>query len=400
MDKANRMRIAINLFLASPKSITGAFVYIQDILPALFKADKHNSYYLLGHAETIRYFESLYRDLPNVRFCVFDIRRDVFANPVRAVRKLLAKLKGDYEEREEIITGEVRAFLDKEGIGVYFSPSQTIYPHGLEKVRAVTTILDLQFEYFPGNFLPSYLEKRRRDARYAVERSDRLIAISQYTQKTLLEKYDAAPEKIRVIYFAPHEIEDTPASITLPLEFIFYPAAIWPHKNHRILIKALGILKDQFPNLHAVCAGMSKSSALKDELESLVESEGLKSRVLFPGYVFGGNLRLIYAQARALVFPSAFEGFGIPLVEAFQFGLPVVAADNSSITEVVDGAGLLVETNNAPALAKAIEKVLTDNNLRDELIQRGRERAKIFSWEKAAQETLEVFTQLAPDNKR
>lgn len=385
------MKIAVNLFLASPRSITGAFVYIQDILPALFKADSRNTYYLLGGLETVKYFESLYGDLPNVKFRIFDIRRDVFVNPIRAIRKFIAKRKNDYQTRENIIAGEVRAYLEKESIELYFSPSQTIFPRDLGDIRTATIILDLQFDYFPENFSADYLKKRRRDARYAVERSDCLIAISEYTKKTLEEKYDAPLEKMSVIYWAPQELKEEPATLNLPTDFVFFPAAIWPHKNHRVLIQALGILKDRFPSLHCVCTGAIKSKVLKNELEEMTESEGVGGRVLFTGFVSDGDIRFIYTHAKALVFPSSFEGFGIPLVEAMHFGLPVIAADNSSITEVVDGAGVLVKTGDADALAEAIEKVLTDTNLRNELIKKGRERAKLFSWEKTAAETLEVF---------
>lgn len=385
------MKIAVNLFLASPKSITGAFVYIEDILPALFKADTRHTYYLLGHAETIEYFRSKYRHFPNVKYRVCDIRRDILVNPARALLKLVAKLKKNNELRERIVATEVQTFFDKKDIDVYFSPSSVIYPRGLHGARNITTILDLQPEYFPENFPQSYLAMRRRDATYAAQHSERLIAISEYTKKTLEEKYGTDPGKMRVIYFAPHEIEHTQVDTALPEDFIFYPAALWPHKNHRVLIKAMSLLKGRFPSLHAVCAGVVKRKELKTELEALAEAEGLAGQVVFPGYMSGGNLRQIYAKARALVFPSAFEGFGIPLVEAMHFGLPIVAADNSSITEVVGDAGILVQTGDEHALAKAIEKVLTDTDLRNELIRKGRERAKLFSWDKTALETLAVF---------
>lgn len=386
------MKVAINLFLASPKSITGAFVYIEDILPALFTCDTSVTYYLLGHAETIEYFRSKYQyAYPNVKYRIFDIRRDVYTNPFRALLKLVAKMKKDNDLRERIIAKEVQTFFSKEKIDVYFSPSSVIYPRDVHDVKNVTTILDLQPEYFPENFTEKYLAERRRDALYATEHSERLIAISKYTKKTIEEKYGTDPKKISVIYFAPHEIKNTPTTITLPKEFIFYPAAVWPHKNHRILIKALGILKDRLPSLHVLCAGVIKRKELRQELEALIATEGLQGRVQFPGYIADGNLRLVYKKTKALVFPSSFEGFGIPLVEAFQFGVPVVAAENSSITEVVDGTGILVETGNAAALAEAIEKVVTDDRLRKEMIRKGHERAKMFSWDTAARETLAVF---------
>jgi len=385
------MKVAVNLFLASPKSITGAFVYIQDILPALFTCDTNTTYYLLGHSDTIAYFKSQYQKYPNVQYRVFDVRRDVYINPLRAVLKVYAKIRKDNDLRERIIAKEVQTFFIKAKIDVYFSPSSVIYPRNVRGVKNVTTILDLQPEYFPANFTEKYLAERRRDALYATEHSEGLIAISEYTKKTIEEKYGTNPKKIQVIYFAPHAIEDTPADITLSKDFIFYPAALWPHKNHHILIKALGILKNRLPSLQMVCAGVVKRKELKKELEALIEKEGLQGRVSFSGFISGGNLRLVYEKTKALVFPSSFEGFGIPLVEAFQFGVPVIAADNSSITEVVSGAGMLVETGNATALAEAIEKVVTDDHLRKEMIRKGYERAKMFSWETAARETLAVF---------
>lgn len=386
------MKVAVNLFLASPKSITGAFVYIQDILPALFVANTQHTYYLLGHSETIAHFKALYGNTyPNVRYRVFDIRRDLYTNPVRALLKALAKVRKDNGLRERIVAKEVQSFLTKERIEVYFSPSSVIYPHNLHGVKNVTTIFDLQPEYFPENFSKKYLEERQRNMRYAIEHSERLIAISAYTKRSIEEVYGTDPKKISVTHLAPHATDYTPADITLPKEFIFYPAAIWPHKNHRTLIEAMRILKDKFPSLHAVCTGVVKRKELLHELEELIQKEGLSGRVSFLGFVSDGSLRDIYAKTKAMVFPSSFEGFGIPLVEAFQFGVPVIAADNSSITEVVHGAGILVETGSASALARAIEKVLTDTNLREDLVKKGHERALTFSWEAVAQETLRTF---------
>lgn len=394
------MKIAVNLFLTSPKSVTGAFVYIQNILPALFEADKKNTYYLLGERDTIKYFQSLYGESLNVRFQVFGIKRDLLINPVRAIKKILAKIKHDYRRQENLVAKEIKKIIQKEHIDLYFSPASTIFPRGLDQIKKITAIMDLQHEYFPKNFSPKYLEQRRETFKYATEHSACLIAISEYTKKTLLEIYNLDPEKIPVIYFAPQEIKLGPTNFIPPLDFVFYPAALWPHKNHRVLIQALGILKDRFPSLHAVCPGLAKDKSFQIDLEKMAEANNLGGRILFPGCLFDGDLYQLFTQAKALVFPSSFEGFGIPLVEAFQFGLPIVAADNTSIREIVADAGVLVKTGDAQALAKAIEKVLTNQNLRQELIQKGRERAQIFSWEKAAKETLEIFSRLIVDSKK
>src|SRR3989344_259843 len=131
------MKIAVNLFLTSPKSITGAFIYIEDILPALFRTDSNNTYYLLGHAETIKYFKDSYHDFSNVKFRVFDIRRDIFINPFRALKKLVAKVRDDNRACENIIRGEVSAFLKKEGINIYFSPTTLKKEEGMLNTRSI-----------------------------------------------------------------------------------------------------------------------------------------------------------------------------------------------------------------------------------------------------------------------
>jgi glycosyltransferase involved in cell wall biosynthesis len=388
------MNIGLNLFLTSPKSITGAFVYIENILPAIFKADKENNYFILGDQDVIRYFKKQYKEYSNVYYQIFDIKRDIFINPIRAVRKIYAKVNHNYSLREKIISQEVRTFFQKNNISLYFSPSPAIFPNDIPDVKVITTILDLQQDFFPENFSPAYLKRRINDCRFVVERSDRIIAISDYTKKTTIERYHASPEKIQTIYFAQQEFKDGLSDIKLPDEYVFYPAALWPHKNHHVLIKALAILKDRFPNLKAICAGVTKNEKLKNELETLSKSLGVEDRINFSGYVFGPNLKSLYTHAKALVFPSAFEGFGIPLVEAFCMGLPVIAADNSSITEVVDGAGILVPTGDEKALADAISQVLSNDQIRQDLINRGYQRAKLFSWEKAANETISIFNSL------
>ena len=146
--------------------------------------------------------------------------------------------------------------------------------------------------------------------------------------------------------------------------------------------------------MHLVLTGAVKNIKLKKEIDDLIESYGLSKKVLFLGHVSDEKLNYIYQKARALVFPSSFEGFGLPIVEAFKHGLPVVAANNTSISEVVGNAGLLFKTNNLEKLVECIKKVLTNHNLREQLINRGRQRADAFSWENTAKKTLLVFNKI------
>lgn len=390
-----RKNIAISLLSVSPESATGSFIYIKNLLDSLFALDTDSLYFLILDNANRIYFVNRFKDYPNVRYYTVSIRRDLLLNPVRALLKLWARVKKDYQRHGSVIKGEIQYFLGKNKINIVFFPSGTIYPAGLKNVKTVTTVFDLQHEYLPNNFSSAYLVRRKTDSAYAANNSDRIIAISEFTKRSIVDKYGVNPDTVTVIYLAPQKEKDGhPSLSSLPASFIFYPAAIWPHKNHRILIRAMNILKSKFPDLHLVFTGMTKNKKLKDELRALVEAYGLTDRVRFLGFVPDEDMPLIYKRTKALVYPSSFEGFGIPLVEAFKFGTPVIAADNSSIAEVVGNAGLLVETGNVRLLADAMEKVLSDFKLREDLISKGRKRAEDFSWFKAANQTINIFNSI------
>src|SRR3989344_3657288 len=390
-----RKNIAVSLLSVSPESATGSFVYIKNLLDSLFALDTDSFYFLILDNANRTYFVNRFKDYPNVKYYTVSIRRDLLLNPIRVLLKLWARVKKDCRRRESITRGEAQYFLGKNKIDMVFFPSGTIYPAGLKNVKMVTTVFDLQHEYFPNNFSSAYLARRKTDSAYAANNSDRIIAISEFTKRSIVEKYGINPDKATVIYLAPQkETANHFSSLSLPDNFIFYPAAIWPHKNHRILIEAMHVLRLKFPDLHLVFTGVIKNKKLKEELHTLAVVYGLTDRVHFLGFVLDKDMPSIYKQAKALVYPSFFEGFGIPLVEAFKFGTPVIAADNSSIGEVVGDAGILFETGDLEMLTKNIERILSDDLLRDDLIKRGTERAKDFSWDASARKTLDVFNNL------
>ncbi len=383
--------ILINLLSSSHRSTTGGFVYIKSLLPELFALDSVNNYAILLSQDNHHFFKKNHLDRPNVRYIICDVRRDFWANPLRALGKVVARLKKNRGMRERLLEKEVQGIIRKQKIDILFCPASVIYPRGIKDVKIVTTVLDLQHEFMPENFSPEYLKRRIEDSRYYATRSDRLISISEFTKQTLVQKYNVDPAKITTIYFAPQKIEEGDADVALPDEYLFYPAAIWPHKNHKVLIHAFALLAEQFPKLHLVFAGLVKNKELYTELKSIIQNNGLSERVLFLEYIFGAKLARVFRGAKIMVFPSSFEGFGIPLVESFMYGVPVIASDNTSITEIVADAGVLFRSGDTKMLADSITRVLTDDSLRQELIRKGYERAKEFSWQRAAQQTIAVF---------
>ncbi len=385
--------IAINALWLSHKNITGVFVYTQNLLDNIFETDQNNTYTIFLKKQDFSYFKNRYGTYNNVSFVVVDIRQDVVLHQLRAIYKLIAKIKKDDVKAEEIVRREIQRHINRKDIDIFFYPSGIIYPKKLTGVKTISTMYDLQHEYYPENFSDAQIAFRKHNHKYTAQNSDHVIAISNYTKKTILEKYNIDPDKISTVYLDAVKLKESinTDNIELPKQFLLYPAALWPHKNHKILIEALNDLKAKFPNLHIVFTGVTKKKKLREEIDSLIKKYNLSNKIHFLGFVSDETLSYIYKKASALVFPSSFEGFGIPLIEAFRYELPVIAARNSSITEMVGDAGLLFETNNIKECKQHIEDVLTDENLRHELIDKGLNRAKDFSWMNTAEETLGVF---------
>ncbi|OGZ33179.1 MAG: hypothetical protein A2V69_01465 [Candidatus Portnoybacteria bacterium RBG_13_40_8] len=390
-DHIKNKNIAINLLWVLRPNGTGSFVYIQNLLDNLFNIDKDSKYCLLINLYNYKYLKKRYRKNKNVKLKIIDIRRDFIFNPVRAFLKLITKIKNNDLAKEKIMTKEIQSLINKKNIDILFFPAMIIYPKGIKNVKIITTIYDLQHEYFPKNFSSNILEHRKTEYRYSVLNSNHIIAISDYTKKTIIEKYKINPNKITTIYLGADNKKNEKGAISLPKNFIFYPATFWPHKNHKILIEALNKLKYEFPDLNLVLTGIIKNEKVKKEIDDLIKLYGLSKKVLFLGYIPDKQLNYIYQKAGALVFPSSFEGFGLPIVEAFEHELPVVAANNTSIDEIVGDAGLLFETNNLEKLVECIKKVLLNYDLREQLISKGRQKADTFTWENTAKKTLLVF---------
>ena len=376
----------------SPKNVTGSFVYAENLMENLFKIDLKNQYFLFVKLGDYFYWKRKFREFYNVKFIIIDVRKDIILNPIRAVCKIWTKLNNK-ENLRALVCDEMQKEIELKKIGTLFSPSQAVYPSGLKNIRLITTICDLQHEYMPNNFSPAQLKLRREDINYAVKNSIHLIAISEYTKKMITETYMIDPNKITVTYLAPNIPKET-KFVRLPDQFMFYPAAFWPHKNQEILIESLKQLEKKFPDLHLVLTGMEKKREIRERITRAINRLGLKEKVHILGFVSASELAYIYSKAEILVYPSSFEGFGIPIVEAFNYKVPVIAANNTSINEIVAGAGILFKTGNLQELSQSISRLLGDENLRKKLIQKGQERLQKFSWEECAKKTIQVLTKM------
>lgn len=223
-----------------------------------------------------------------------------------------------------------------------------------------------------------------------------ILAISASSKHDLLA-FDPSikPDSVRVVHLGarPHAVHGKPSSKLLQLKdspFLLYVGGIDLRKNIVGLLEAFYELKPAYPELKLVCVG--KEFGLENQLEDLGWHKILHGKpeysndVIIPGFVDEPSLTFLYEQARAFVFPSKYEGFGLPIIEAMQAGCPVIAYANSSITEVAGDAALLIK--DGTPLAPAAKKLLDSKELRKDLIAKGKIQAKKFTWEHTATETL------------
>jgi glycosyltransferase involved in cell wall biosynthesis len=265
--------------------------------------------------------------------------------------------------------------------------------------RTVVTIHDLGYLYFPqahplGARL--YLDLSTRwNARVAAH----VITDSQATKDDLVRHYAVAPDKITVAYPGRDEsvrrVDDPAAIEAIKLrygiagEYLLYVGTLQPRKNLVRLVQAFSNARFQISNLKLVIAG--SKGWLCDEIFAKVKQLGLEGQVMFPGRIAEEDKAVWICGAKALVFPSLYEGFGLPVVEAMQCGTPVVCSNTSSLPEVVGDAALLVDPLDVDALTQAMARLLKDASLRRMLVERGYSQAQRFSWAACATRILSAL---------
>jgi glycosyltransferase involved in cell wall biosynthesis len=281
---------------------------------------------------------------------------------------------------------------------VYHGPA-VFLPHVKLGFRTVVTIHDLVSFLFPETVPRKYSLYMRLMTRLAARSADRIIAVSEATKADLVETLRVPPAKITVIHEAvgpefarpllPEAIETVIRRYGLRRPYCLFVGNLEPRKNLPTLIEAFAGVRRRLGSTQLVLAGTR--AWLHAGIFRAVEQHGVGDAVVFTDYVPLGDLPALYAGATCFVFPSLYEGFGLPVLEAMAAGAPVVAARAGSIPEVAGDAALLVDARAPGELATAIEAVLTDPALRERLVARGHARALRFEWNTVARQTLAVY---------
>jgi glycosyltransferase involved in cell wall biosynthesis len=252
--------------------------------------------------------------------------------------------------------------------------------------RSVVTVHDLSFERHPE--LMPFRDRLlfRTLVPRSVARADRVLAVSEWTKRDLVERYGVAGEKVVVTPNGVDEIFHPNGAAPTRPPYALFVGAIQPRKDPLTALEALALLDD---DLGLVVVGPEKRGA--DEIRTAVHRLGLDRRVEFAGHVELDELATLYRGAACLVFPSRYEGFGLPVLEAMASGTPVVAAATGALPEIAGDAAVLVEPADPAALAAGVELALAD---RERLVTAGLERARLFSWAESARRTLGVYREL------
>jgi len=263
-----------------------------------------------------------------------------------------------------------------------------------KKVKTIITIHDLAFKYFPDHFTKKDLWKLNFLAGMAIRNSDKIIAISEATKKDILKFYpQIKAEKIKVIYHGFNEEYFQAQNSQLATRnskwknYILYVGALQPRKNLNTLIEAFNLLKKERTELKLVLAG-EKAWLWEGIMEKVAQSP-FKKDIIMTEKVSQSELITLYREAALFVFPSLYEGFGLPILEAFASRVPVVAANNSSLPEVGGDAALYFDARNPQDLKVKMLSVLSNEKVKNEMIAKGLLQLQKFSWAKCAKETLD-----------
>lgn len=376
------MRIAID-YTAAIRQGAGIGTYVRHLVQAMLAQDTHTRYILLTSGRATD--EHPFPEEENVT------GRNILV-PDRYLTILWYRWRLPLPPAQ-LFTGPV---------DIYHGPDFVLPPLG-KRIRKVVTIHDLAFLEYPEYAVPSLADYLKKVVPEAVAEADVVAAVSQEVSRTLIEHFQTPAEKLRVV---PNGVGSHFRRITDPIllsatrykygltsPFVLGVGTLEPRKNHMGLIKAFHRAQQQKdgPKMLAIAGG---HGWLYEETRQLVADLKLEKKVLFLGRVSDLELVTLYSMADVFAFPSFFEGFGIPPLEAMACGCPVITSNTSALPEVVGNAALLVDPHDTDALADAIVQLLQDETLRNELQQKGYLRVQQYTWVESARKMLTIYKNL------
>lgn len=306
----------------------------------------------------------------------------------------------------------LRTWKDK--LDVLFIPAHTLPVFKRPGLKTVVTLHGLEYEYLPQYYKFPQKHYLTWSTRFAVEKADRIIAVSEFTKNDLLTRWGTQAQKIKVVQEGVNikryrkiiyssKLKQILSKYNISHPYVLFVGVVQPRKNLVRLIEAFSIIKDSCKSkgkggLNLVIAG--KLGWMYAEILKAPQKYGVKDRVKFLGFVKEADLPALFKQALVYIQPSLTEGFGLPVLEAMAAGTPVIASRSGALPEVVGEAGLFTDPLSVLEMANSLRLVIENRNLREELVGRGYKRVKKFTWEKTAKETLGVLREAVKKQDR
>ncbi len=369
------MKIALDARGATWYKGTGIGTYTNQVLNYLLNNDSLNQYHLYWAGSN---YKSMYRE--NVTINISSKRHHRFFE--------------DYFIPQN---------LKNNNIDIYHVPQNGIGLSRKITCPTVSTIHDLIPYVMPETVGKGYLKKFIAQMPEIIQASSKIITVSEFSKKDIMRIFDVEEEKIKVTHLAADHIfspidkneakEYIKNKYNISGDFLLYLGGFSPRKNVKSILIAYSLIYKNLPkDYKIVILGPSKDD--HSTLNKLASSLNIKDKVIFTGFAPHDDLPRFYNAATVFIYPSFYEGFGLPPLEAMSCKCPVITSNVSSIPEIVGDGAILINPFDTDEIKNAMEKVLSDENLRNEMSEKGYERSKLFSWEITAKETLNVYKEL------
>lgn len=350
---------------------TGLGNYSRNTLNALHRYSQNNQYVLYTPEIKANLFEN-YRE--------FEVHL-----PENSISKIFKPLWRSYSAR----------LLKKHKLDIFHGLSNEL-PYGIHKIKtpSLVTVHDLIFMRFPGFYKTIDRKIYQNKVKYACSSAQKIIAISQQTKEDIIRFINVEPNKIEVVYqsvspvfFERNYLKDVLAKYNVSKNFILSVGTLEPRKNQLAILRAIHSEKS---DIQIVFVG--KQTSYLNKMNDFVRENKLSKRVLFLNNIPENHLACLYQNAQLSVYISHFEGFGLPVIESMASGCPVITSNVSCLPETAGGAAILCTPNNVGELGNQINSLLENENLRNELIQKGKERARLFHPEYFAEKMISLYT--------
>lgn len=379
----NMLKIGIDIRCLMSPARAGVAEYAYELLNAIFKIDKQNQYYLFYNSYTDVTTHTPLWPQGNIHYIATKWPNKLFNASI--------KIFG-WPKLDKLISRNGK-------LDYFFSPNLNFAALSKD-IKSILTAHDLSFKFFPQFFsLKQRLWHWAISPKKQFRQANTIITPSENTKRDIVDYYKIPPEKIKVAYGAISEIFNNPVidkekikqKYNLPNRFILCLGAVEPRKNIIGLIKAFELTYSLLPNSYSLVIAGSGAGWKNKKIYARALASPLRDKIEFLGYVEANYKPGLYSMAELFVYPSFYEGFGFPVLEAMAMGVPVITSNRSSLPEITGHAAYLINPNRPAEIADAIIKMLTDTNLKEHFKKMGLEQVKKFSWDTAARQWLDLI---------